>query len=167
MITATSVYGSGIGQGQYPNGKTITVTLGNAARASFISVTANKVSGTVAIVGDLTDGTTVYHAGAVSDTSVLAGKTITSCVSTESTYNDTESGKQLLINSYHVPNNAALIASWYDENGVMLSTDIVSEINTAATVYGSATADHAKVFVWENFDSLRPLCECKTIPFEE
>ena len=167
IVTARSVNGSGIGHGQYPNKKDFTVTLGNAARASFISVTANKVSGTAAIVGDLTDGTTVYHAGAVSDTSVLDGKTLTSCVSTESTYNDTESGKQLLINSYHVPNNAALIASWYDENGVMLSTDIVSEINTAATVYGSATADHAKVFVWENLDSLRPLCECETIPFEE
>ena len=167
VITATSVYGSGIGQGQYPNGKSIAVTLGNAARASFISVTANKVSGTAAIVGDLTDGTTVYHAGAVSDTSVLDGKTLTSCVSTESTYNDTESGKQLLINSYHVPNNAALIASWYDENGVMLSIDIVSEINTVATVSGSSAADHAKVFVWENLDSLRPLCKCETIPFEE
>ena len=167
VITATSVYGSGIGQGQYPNGKTIAVTMGNAARASFISVTANKVSGTVTIVGDLTDGTTVYHAGAISDTSVLDGKTLTSCVHTESTYNDTESGKQLLINSYHVPKNAALIAAWYDDNGVMLSTDIVSEINTATTVSGSSTANHAKVFVWENLDSLRPLCECETIPFEE
>ena len=109
VVTATSANGSGIGHGQYPNNKTITVSIGNEDPAFFVSVTANAISGTVTLTSDLTDKTTVYHAGAVSDPSVLNGKTLTSCVSTDSAYTETESGKQLFINSYHVPADAVLL----------------------------------------------------------
>ena len=166
IVTATSVSGSGIGHGQYPNKKDFTVRLGNADPASFVSVTANTVSGTVTLVSDLTDKTAVYHAGAVSDPSVLNGKTLTSCVSTDSAYTETESGKQLTVSTYHVPSDAVLLIGWYDENGNLLSSDIFYGAGTTVTASGSNSADHAKVFVWENLASMIPLCRCKIIPFE-
>ena len=153
--------------GQYPNNKTITVSIGNEDPAFFVSVTANTISGTVTLTSDLTDITTVFHTGAVSDPSVLNGKTLMSCVRTESTYNNTESGKQLMIHTYHVPTNAILIAAWYNETeDMLLSADIIHAPDTTVTSPVNALADHAKVFVWENLDSIRPLCECKIIPFE-
>ena len=167
IVTATSVNGSAIGHGQYPNGKTITVSIGNEDPASFVSVTANTITGTVTFTSDLTDKTTVYHAGAVSDPSILNGKTIMSCVSTESEYTDTESGKQLTIHTYHVPSYASLFAAWYDENDMLLSTDAISGAGATVTVSGSSFADHAKVFVWENLASMKPMCGYESISFEK
>ena len=164
VITANSVYGSGIGHGQDPNGKSITVTTGNTNRASFVSVTASSVSGTVTLASDLTDGMTVYPAGAVADPSVLNGKTVTSCVSTESARSETGT---LLINTYHILEDAALIVVWYDEDDNMLSNDMVSEIGATVSVPVNTLADHAKILVWENLDSMRPLWKGESVSFEK
>ena len=167
VVTATATNGSGIGHGQYPNNKTITVSIGNEDPAFFVSVTANTISGTVTLTSDLTDKPTVYHTGEVSDPSVLNAKTITSCVSTESVYNDTESGKQLTIHTYHMPADAVLLVGWYNESeDTLLSLEVIRDMGTIVTESGSSSADHAKVFVWENLASKKPLCGYELVPFE-
>ena len=73
IINATGGSSGGVGIG----GGTTAINL-NWTDASIVgeSITASSYVGTVTLLKDFTDGTSVYSAGVVSDNSVLAGKTL-------------------------------------------------------------------------------------------